>query len=288
MLALDQTIQAFKDRPPLKHGNWFVPVSDIAAQYYCEKKVELTYTLGKEETPVMKEGTRLHEEITKMEKASLQKLIDDIERRAFLCARFPLAAEIEGLPLVGVPDVLGFLGKGAVCFVLELKSFESSIFRLYPDRAVQAKLYGLLLEEMGFNCSEMRLYVTGVRRGISTEVSGLMLNGLLFALSLSPEIRSLSQTKYISKDMLSTLDDKRLMKLLGLEKQTVRKLEELIGAADLSIFCFPYNRDDALDVLRWAKDYWLGNRDAVPTRKMEKCKVCNYANNCKTRLTKHR
>ncbi len=165
LLTLRQTLEALKEKQPLRHGNPLVYVSDIAGQFYCEKKVELTYKLGKVETQAMQEGTKLHEEITKMEKATLQRIIEGIAHSPFYYAHFPLAAEVEELPVVGVPDIIGFLVGGGVCFVLELKTFGTKIFRLHPNYAVQAKVYGLLLDAMGFDCSKLLLYVTGVKRG---------------------------------------------------------------------------------------------------------------------------
>lgn len=282
LLTLRQTIEALKDKQPLRHGNPLVYVSDISEQFYCEKKVELTYKLGKVETQAMQEGTKLHEEITKMEKATLQRIIEGIAHRPFCSARFGLAAEVEELPVVGVPDVLGFFA-GRACFVLELKTFGTRIFRLYPNHAVQAKLYGLLLEAMGFDCSKLLLYVAGVKRGINAEVSGNMLTRLLFTVPFTLDSHSLSKTVYISKEQISSVaNDESLPKLFRLDKLTVRRFADLTSAGDLSIFCFPYSRDDALEALRWAKGYWLGDRSAVPTRKPEKCRVCNFAENCPT------
>lgn len=280
LLTLRQTIEELKEKPSLRHGSPFVFVSDISEQFYCEKKVELTYKLGKVETQAMQEGTKLHEEITKMEKATLERIIEGIANAPLFSARFPLIAEIEGLPVCGVPDAMGFFA-GTAYLVLELKTFEARIFRLHSNRAVQAKIYGLLLDEMGFDCSKLLLYIVGVRRGISAEVSGSMLMQLLFALTLTSDLHNLSKTIYISKDRINALaKDKRLAKLFRLDKSSVKEFADLTSAGHLSIFCFPYSRDDALEVLRWAKGYWLGSREAVPTRKPEKCRVCSFAEKC--------
>ncbi|MEM2098614.1 MAG: hypothetical protein QXU99_02550 [Candidatus Bathyarchaeia archaeon] len=279
LLTLHQTLEALKEKQLLRHGSPLVYVSDISEQYYCEKKVELSYKLGAVKTQAMQEGTMLHEEITKMEKATLQRIIEGIAHSPYCSARFPLVAEVEGLPVVGVPDIVGFIA-GTACFVLELKTFGARIFRLYSSQVVQAKVYGLLLDAMGFDCSKLLLYIVGIRRGMNAEVSGKMLTRLLFTLALTPEVRNLSKTVYISKDQIMFADDKRLAKLFRLEKQAVKKFVDLVSAANLSIFCLPYSRDDALESLKWAKGYWFGDRDAVPTRKQAKCRVCDFAENC--------
>lgn len=281
LLMLRQTFESLKERQQLRHGNPLVYVSDISEQFYCEKKVELAYKLGKVETQAMREGTRLHDEITKMEKATLQQIIESIAKSPFCSARFPLVAEVEGLPVAGIPDAIGFFIGGVVCFVLELKTFGAKIFRLHADRAVQAKVYGLLLDAMGFDCSKTLLYIVGVKRGINVQISGSVLTRLLFALAFTPDSRNLSKTVYISKDRINAVANyKKLVKLFRLDKPSVRRFVDLTSAGDLSIFCFPYSRDDALEALRWAKGYWLGDRDAVPTRKPEKCRACDFAENC--------
>lgn len=281
LLTLYQTYETLKERQPLRHGDPLVYVSDISKQFYCEKKVELAYKLGKVETKAMQEGTKLHGEITKMNKATLQQIIKSIAHDPFCSARFPLIAEVEGLPVAGVPDAIGFFTGGLVCFVLELKTFGAKIFRLHSDQAVQAKVYGLLLDTMGFDCSKALLYVVGIKRGMDAQISGNALIRLLFALAFILGSSNLSKTVYISKDRINAVaKDKKLAKFFRLDAPSIRKLVNLTNVCGLSIFCFPYSRDDALEALKWAKSYWLGDRDAVPTRNPKKCKLCEYAENC--------
>jgi hypothetical protein len=44
----------------LRFSRSAVVVSDVAGQFYCEKKVEMQYRFGKVETPAMSVGTKAH------------------------------------------------------------------------------------------------------------------------------------------------------------------------------------------------------------------------------------
>jgi hypothetical protein len=73
-----------------------------------------------------------------------------------------------------------------------------------------------------------------------------------------PEFPRLSEIMRLQKDL----------QVFRLNESTVGKVKELIGTGDLSVFCLPYRREDALENLRWAKYYWLGRRESKPTQKV--------------------
>jgi len=47
---------------------------------------------------------------------------------------------------------------------------------------------------------------------------------------------------------------------------------------------YEYDWRKALEGYKWARDYWLGLRDPVPTTKKNKCKVCEYKEVCEYSL----
>jgi hypothetical protein len=51
-----------------RHGIHYIPASSIAEQYYCEQKVEMSYTVGDIETETKVEGRVIHDALLKMEK----------------------------------------------------------------------------------------------------------------------------------------------------------------------------------------------------------------------------
>jgi len=207
----------------------------IAEQYYCEEKVELKLVRGDVSTPEMCEGERIHEEVLAMKPARLEELVAGIVSGRRYGCRFPLLAEVEGVPVAGVPDLLVF-ESGRPVEVIELKTTKR--IPSYPWKAnkVQALVYGLLLDLMGFDCSGLKLTVCYVRRGWE----------------LVPLLRS-----------ALVLRDAR------------RRLEEK-HPDDLRVFTFSYDRLEAESDVRWALSYWRGEREPIPheeTREVREVRV---------------
>jgi CRISPR/Cas system-associated exonuclease Cas4 (RecB family) len=244
--------------------------------------VDLTYKLGRAESEKMREGAQIHDEIFRMKKATIQQIIQRIHSGLPFAVRIPLIAKVESLFIIGVPDQIGFFGRKPF-FVVELKTFGRKYYRLFPDHAVQAEIYGLLLDQMGFDCSRLRLFVVYVKRVASPSYHEA-LSSILFSVSLLPEFLELQETKYLRKDLLNAID-KKTLRIFGLSNSAVRGIKKHISAGDLSVFCLPYNKEKALENIRWAKDFWLGRREPKPTRKPAKCKVCEYSTQCELRAS---
>jgi hypothetical protein len=192
---------------------------------------------------------RAHEETIAMKPAKLEELVARINSGASFGCLFPLLAELEGVPVAGVPDILVFEG-GRPAEVVELKTVERIPFSPWRDHLVQAQVYGLLLDCMGFDCSTLKLSILYVRRGWE----------LLPLLSLAHKFENLRE-----------------------------QLEEKYPN-DLRTFTFGYSRAGAEGVVHWALSYWRGERDPVPTRNPSKCakvhvsgrmSICWLAGRCK-------
>jgi CRISPR/Cas system-associated exonuclease Cas4 (RecB family) len=278
LLNIRQILEESKNSP-LRHGKPFVTVGDISTQFYCEAKVELMYKLGRVETEPMREGIETHEKLLKMKKVNLQQIVQEINKGLPCLIRILLVSKVEDLLVAGFPDEIGFLA-GKPRFLAELKTFGVGSFRLYSSHAVQAKMYALLLDKMGFDCSKLVLSVVGLRRG--TDIDRKVLNRTLFSLVLLPSFHHLSGTVYVSKSKLDMINEK-VLRLFRLNKPEVEKVKGLVEAGDLSVFCLPYQREEALKDLRWAKGYWLGLREPKPTQNLAKCRGCVYREECKYR-----
>lgn len=151
-------------QPRLRGGLLVAPVSYIAAQYYCEAQVDLAIARGEVVTPEKDEGRRIHEMVLAMKPVELEELVERISSGRRCACRFPLLAEVEGVPVAGVPDALVFEG-GRPVRVVELKTVEAIPPSPWRDHAVQVQVYGLLLDLMGFDCSSLKLSVWYARRG---------------------------------------------------------------------------------------------------------------------------
>jgi len=138
-----------------------IPVSTIASQFYCEKKVELGTRLGAERNQAMKAGVVGHEaDLPFLSKEKPEKLW---ERATKPAARKPV--EIREFRLVGrFGDSLvqgrvdhASLFRGRALQILEYKFRGHK--QVYDTDMVQCQLYGLLLQTMGFDASSLRLTV---------------------------------------------------------------------------------------------------------------------------------
>jgi hypothetical protein len=104
-----------------RHGLSYIPVSSLAEQFYCEMKVDLKYRVGEVLTEAKVEGDKLHDEILKMERRTLDELIKKISSRSDFIASFWIGARVEDLVLIGKPDAVVFRS-GEPIFLLELKT----------------------------------------------------------------------------------------------------------------------------------------------------------------------
>jgi hypothetical protein len=138
----------------LRFNRPFVIASDIAGQYYCEKKIEMQYIYGKVETESKNIGTQAHEKLTE---DSIKVKREDLWRKIYgakpvFALEMFLLADYNGFLLAGKPDSVLFK-RGLPLVVFEYKFSQSS--EAYPSYHVQAQTYGVLLENMGFDTSRL-------------------------------------------------------------------------------------------------------------------------------------
>jgi hypothetical protein len=246
-------IPSLLEKMEFRHGVRAVSASSIGIQYFCETKLDQTYIHGEIETEEKTEGNVLHEELLAMEPTTQKTLLEDIEKRQLVVASFPLAAEAEGLILIGVPDAVIFQ-KGKPTHIVELKTTRGNASILYDGQRAQAIIYGLLLDQVGFNCTDLNLVVVKFSRQtpITEQQKSQFLDALTGAL--------------ISKKGLSTLASKA-------DGQVVPH-------------SFPYSRDEAVGILNQTRGYWLNQREARPTSNPNKCRACEFKRICPSSLAK--
>lgn len=138
----------------LRFNRSFVIASDIASQYYCEKKVEMQYLPGEVETESKNIGTEAHEKLTEN---SLKVKREELWRKIYgpqpvFALEMFLLAKYNDVLLAGKPDSVLF-SHGLPLVVFEYKFSRSSV--AYPSYHVQAQTYGVLLENMGFDTSRL-------------------------------------------------------------------------------------------------------------------------------------
>jgi len=233
-----------------RHDLSFVPVSSIAGQYYCEVKVDHEYVRGEIPTEEKEVGTELHEEILAMKRVRTDELIEHIEKAPRVTASFLLHGDVEKLRIVGIPDAVIF-EKGAPRWLIELKTTRGDTSKLWRDQALQVRLYGTLLETMGFDCSNLELVLARMKQDDPLEP-----------------------------------DEKRKLLAEVIESLARHKTNEVEARYGMKVFVFPYASAEAKDAVMWAQGYWLGNRKPIPTKNESKCRACEYRDWCPYSLYK--
>ncbi|MGD0645307.1 MAG: PD-(D/E)XK nuclease family protein [Candidatus Bathyarchaeia archaeon] len=233
--------QKQSEKGELRFNRYFVIASDIAGQYYCEKKVEMQYLHGKVETEAKNIGTEAHEKLTedsvKVKREELWQKIYEPEP-VFALEMF-LLANYDGVLLAGKPDSVLFTG-GFPLVVFEYKFSRSSV--AYPSYHVQAQTYGLLLENMGFDTS--RLFYAIVVADPKTKGS-----------------------RKLRQNVVNTI-------ISNGPREAVHSIN------DAKIYYNKFNRVNAEKDLAWALQFWSKNREAQPTSNQNKCARCEYQAKC--------
>jgi CRISPR/Cas system-associated exonuclease Cas4 (RecB family) len=218
-----------------------VSVSDIAEQYYCEKKLELEYLLGEIETEAKTMGTEAHEKLiedaVEIKREALWKKIYGEE--PVLAVEMFILGKYEDVFLAGKPDAVMFY-KGRPIVIFEFKFSKSGI--AYPSHHVQAHTYGLILENMGFDTSR-----------------------LFYAIVVAdPKTRGDPKLQRKAIDAIF----KR-----GFE-------ESILSTDDTIIHLCKYHPSEAQESLQWAIQFWKQKRAATPTTNPNKCAKCEYQTQC--------
>lgn len=143
------------------------------------------------------------------------------------------------------------LNKSRPAFIVELKTATRNIDRIYDGQIGQATIYSFLLEEMGFDCSQLSNVIIKVRRPFPL----LEKNKLKFLSGAIPSV------------------------FLGRERELIEKFK---GSVFLHVQ--KYKRDDAIEIINKTKGYWTGEREPEPTDNPNKCRSCSFKNTCKSSL----
>jgi CRISPR/Cas system-associated exonuclease Cas4 (RecB family) len=230
-----------KGEGKLRFNRYLITASDIAEQYFCEKKVEMQYLHGKIETEAKILGTEAHEKLLedtiKIKTSDLWQKI--YGKKPIFALEMFLVAKYNDIILVGRPDSIVF-EKGFPLIVFEYKFSRSG--RPFRDHHVQARTYGILLQNMGFDTSQ-----------------------LFYAI--------------VIVDPKAKDDEKLKQKVVeAVIKNGPR--EATISIEDARIYFNKFNQANAEQDLQWAIGFWKNKREAIPTRNPNKCKTCEYNTTC--------
>jgi len=228
-----------------RHGRTFVAVSTIASQFYCEYKVENEAAFGEVPTEAKDTGTDLHNELIPQKPITEKEFVELVSRKEPSYAVLNVWGTVGGLRLVGTPDHIVW-SEGRPLWLVELKTTKGDPTSLWPDQMNQVRIYGLLLELMGFDCSRLRLALVRLRAGELTD------------------------------------DDRRLwMERVSthLESGNVAELEARYRNA-MRVHLLEHDRAAAEACVEEKQGYWLGDREATSSTSAGKCRTCEYSAVC--------
>jgi CRISPR/Cas system-associated exonuclease Cas4 (RecB family) len=238
---LEQLGQNREEGGRYRFGRSVVVASDIAEQFYCEKKVEMEYLHGEVETEAKNIGTEAHENLTE---DSVRVKREELWRKIYgakpvFALEMFLLAKHGDVVLGGKPDSVLFM-RGFPLVVFEYKFSRSGVD--YRSYHVQAQTYGVLLVNMGFDTS--RLFYAIVVADPKTRGSR--------------ELRQ-SVVRAVTENGLS---------------------EAVLAVDGAKVYVCRFNRVQAEKDLAWALEFWGNNREAEPTSNPNKCLRCEHKVRC--------
>lgn len=229
-----------------RFGRGMVSISDVAQQYYCEKALHLNYEHPLEPTEGMMDGVEGHENITTLAIPVTREeaIRDALKKRKKAICIYEFGV---GWKYKDVP-ILGRADevwfRGGHVDLIAERKFTDAL-RPYRTYHVQARLYCLGLGEMGFDTSSTNYSIMVFKRDCF-DCPNLVLR--------SCPIFTHNQTSF------------------------------QCDRAEVMTFTYPFSRDDAIAELDWALNYWLGLRDAIPSKNHAKCRVCRQKSRCEFAL----
>lgn len=235
-----------------------VPISLIAKQFYCEKQIEYENTIGKVTSDEELRGTDIHDDLidSKCEFVDIEEIIESIENETYCPCVIPLWFQVNDMSIKGMPDLVVFQNSKPVLLV-ELKSTSGSLNHTYQNQKVQCESYGFALEEMGFNCKDLMLAI-------------VLVDSWTWDLLLKDDFFS----SYDIEEILTSARDRNI--------GVTNKFEPLSEDENYEVMWHlkKYNREDVVDNISWAADYWLMKREAVFADRYSKCRYCPYKGEC--------
>jgi PD-(D/E)XK nuclease superfamily protein len=240
-------------RGEYRHGSSFVAVSSIAEQYYCEYKLENEFALGEIPTETKDSGTTLHDELMPTEKITPKEFAKLVSKKEPTLAVLGVWGQAGGLRVVGVPDHI-IWSQGKPLWVVELKTTRGNPNPLWEDQENQVRVYGLLLERMGFDCSGMRLAVVRLKSG---------------------EVKDQEKKEWILKVSSALMWD------------AVQELETKYQGR-MKVHVLSHDGVKAETAVRSRSGYWLGEREPLSSTSEAKCRACEYNGVCPKSLFKQR
>jgi len=274
----------------LKKSN--IRATDIAAQFWCEKQMELGYLFGRKVTAEIKKGKDIHEILeneTNIPVVLMPKSYADVLYKIFYTSTLAIETlyengksreiqiygAVDGFPVVGKIDQLEL--RDGIISIWEDKTKANDNLPNEPQlhtHKIQVMLYKKLLDDILMkNYTEEKFKSTygTLKLHLSDEFIRQ-----LDAMKIKKEEQNLDFI--IHKYFKSFFDMKKIDEFLH-----IRYINQFTGK-EIKTYKFQYDEKDMNNSLKFVLGYWKGEREAlaVPENEKWKCQYCGfYGKECK-------
>lgn len=255
---------------PLRHNLDYLWPSEIASQFFCDYKVHLAriHPEVRISLPTLERGEASHQAIMAETEPISPAQIDQAikEGKKLAICEWTLEGTFRDVLIRGRPDFFAFDGKEAL-LLLELKFSRGR--EPFRDQIVQAQIYSLLAESMGFSTNQLYYGI------VILPPWGLQI-GMEQAVSMKSASLERFQADGTLPKIYSCCEAARREVLAKDLKRTI------VREGTWSAFLYRHDREEIEDNLSWAIDYWSGDREPVPVgeapwdRWKNKCSACPY------------
>jgi PD-(D/E)XK nuclease superfamily protein len=233
----------------LRHGISSVGVSSLAGQFYCEYKIENEFLHGEIPSYAKDEGTILHDELIPQEPISKEGFAELVSQKKPSYAVLRVWGKIGDIRMIGMPDHIIWIEEKPR-WLVELKTTSGDPATLWDDQRAQVLIYGALLAQMGFDCSDLQLAVVRLK---ASDLSDKEKRDWVMRVS-----------KYLEYDRIRALEAK--------------------NAGRMKVHVIKHDVSEAETCIRRMQDYWLGRREPSSSTSINKCKACEYRSLCSKSL----
>ncbi len=260
-----------------------IRATDIAAQYWCERQMELQYIHGTKITAEIKKGAQIHEELeeeTNVPIVLMPKSYADVMYKILYTSAMALetlfknkkSREIQiygflnGFPLVGKMDQLEI--KDNEVFVWEDKTKASDNLPTEPQlntHRIQVMIYRKMLDDIrkkAYTIDQFRRKY-GILNLKITEEFSRQLDALNIEKSMQT-VDSVTQRYFALLSKIENLSD----------TLHIRYINQFTGK-EIKVYRFVYDEKEMQNALEFVLKYWRGERESLPVPETEKWK-CNY------------
>jgi exonuclease V len=261
-----------------------IRATDISAQFWCEKQMELGYLYGKKETFEMRSGSAAHKEIESILNIPVN-LKPESYADSFYKGLYTSYLAVHTLPERGVAREINIYGSAngfKIAGKIDEIKLEDGSIAVYEDKTKTSDKEPTEAQILSHSM-QVELYIkmmNDIKSGAYT-FENFAKSYHIADMDLTPDfVRQLDSTPGISEEAKGIEGIARLyfssIRESGqtISKAYLRYINSVTGNI-IKTYSIDYDEKAFMEKLRYALEYWSGAREAKPVEEKEKWK-CNY------------